>query len=316
MKNYKVKNPILIRFFNRPEKHRKLMKVIKKVKPSNLYLFSDGPKNEKDKKLVEKSRLIACDINWKCKVKKKFLKKNLGAPKAGYLSINWFFSSVKQGIVLEDDNIPNVSFFKFCDELLKLYKNDERIGLINGNNFQNGKWRGDGDYYFSKYFHSWGWAAWQKSFFDWELIPKKKWSNHRSSDLYDDKIEKKYWKKIFNNLISGEKVHWDYSLLLHLWKKKLLTVTPNVNLVSNIGFGKNASNTTNKKDKRSNMPTYEIGVLNHPKKVKRHLESDRYTFKNVFDNKYSYYPYKLIYFPIRVIKYLYLKLKLYNNPLD
>lgn len=304
---YIVKSPILVRFFNRPDELKKLMNVIKKARPKTLYLFSDGPKNEKDKKLVEKSRLIACDINWKCKVKKKFLKKNLGAPKAGYLSINWFFSSIKQGIVLEDDNIPNVSFFKFCDELLKLYKNDERIGFINGNNFQNGKWRGDASYYFSKYSHSWGWAAWQKSFSDWKLIPKKKWSKTESLNsydhFYDNKIEKKYWKKIFNNLISGEKVHWDYSLLLYFWKKKLLTVTPNVNLVSNIGFGKNASNTTNKNSKLSNMITKEIGVLKHPKIVKRHLEADIYTFDNLFDGKYMRFPLNLIVFLYRIVKY-------------
>ena len=312
MKSYKVQNPILIRFFNRPGKLKKLMKVIKKVRPSKLYILSDGPRNEQDMKLVDEARLIVSNIDWTCTVKKKFLKKNLGGPLAGYRGIRWFFNSVHQGIILEDDNIPNISFFKFCDELLEYYKNDIRVGSITGNNFQNGKCRGNSSYYFSKYMHCWGFASWRRSFSNWKLVPKE-WLKIKKlllkNDSYYDEHEKKYWEKIFYNLCSSKKIHWDYSLLLHFWRKKYLTITPNSNLVSNIGFDKDATNTKLKYSKFSNMKVNNIGKLKYPKMVMRNIEADKWTFDHHYTGTNLRFPYNWIFFPIRVLRYFYRKLK-------
>jgi len=312
MKSYKVQNPILIRFFNRPDKLKKLMKVIKKVRPSKLYLLSDGPRDERDKKLVDEARLIASNIDWTCTVKKKFSKKNLGGALAGYSGIHWFFSSVHQGIVLEDDNIPNISFFKFCDDLLKYYKNDKRIGMITGNNFQNSKWRGNGSYYFSKYIHCWGWASWRRSFSNWKLVPKNWFEIKKKllkNESYHDKYEEKYWEKIFNKLCTNKKVHWDYSLLLHFWRKKYLTVTPNSNLVSNIGFGEDSTNTKSKYSKFSKMKVNNLERLKYLKKVERDIEADIFTFNNVFGGKNLRFPLSWILFPYQVLSYFFRNIK-------
>lgn len=312
MKNYKVQNPILIRFYNRPGHLKKLMKVIKKVRPSKLYLLGDGPKNEQDKKLVDQARLIATNIDWKCTIRKNFFKQNLGGPLAGYRGILWFFHSVPQGIVLEDDTIPNISFFKFCDDLLEYYKKDARVGWITGNNFQNGKWRGNSSYYFSKYNHCWGWASWRRSFLNWKLVPKN-WLKIKElllkNDTYCDKYEKKYWEKIFDKLCSHKKKQWDYSLLLHFWIKKYLTITPNLNLVSNIGFGKDASNTKSENSKLSKMKVNNIGKLIHLKNVERNIEADIYTFNNAFGGKNLRFPLSWILFPYRVLNYFFRNIK-------
>lgn len=309
---YKVKNPILIRFFNRPNKIRKLMKVIEKVKPTKLYLVADGPRNKKDDYLIKKTRHIATNINWKCSVKKKFFKKNLGGPLAGYKGICWFFNSVDKGIILEDDNIPNISFFKFCDELLEYYKNDSRVGMVTGNNFQNGKFRGEGSYYFSKYCSIWGWASWKRSIINWELIPTNFSKTKKiilNNKIYYDKNEQKFWEKDLYDLCKGKKIHWDYSLFFHFLKNNFLTATPNVNLVSNIGFGKDASNTLSEKDKFSKMEVYSLGKIKHPKKVMSNIDADRHVSNYNYGIRYLYFPYNWIILPRRILGYIYRKIK-------
>jgi len=309
---YKVKNPILIRIFNRPDKIRKLMKVIKKVKPTELYIVADGSGNKKDDYLIKKTRQIATNINWKCSVKKKFFEKNLGGPLAGYKGIRWFFNSVDKGIILEDDNIPNISFFKFCDELLEYYKNDLRIGMITGNNFQNGKFRGEGSYYFGKYCHIWGWASWKRSIINWELVPKKFLKTKKlifHNKLYDEDYEQNFWEKNLYNLCKSKKIHWDSSLFFHFMKKNFLTVTPNVNLVSNIGFGKDASNTLLEKDKFSKMKVYSLGKIKHPKKIERDINADRWIFDYNYGGKNLYFPYNWIVLSRRVLGFTYRKIK-------
>ena len=308
---YKVKNPILIRIYNRPDKIRKLMKVIKKVKPTELYLFADGSRNKKDDYLIKKTRQIATNINWKCSIKIKFFEKNLGGPLAGYKGIRWFFNSVDKGIILEDDNIPNISFFKFCDELLEYYKNDLRIGMITGNNFQNGKFRGEGSYYFSKYCSIWGWASWKRSIINWELIPKNFSKTKKiilNNKIYNNKNEQKFWEKDLYNLCKSKKIHWDLSLLFHFLKKNFLTVTPNVNLVSNIGFGKDASNTLSEKDKFSKMKACTLGKIKHPKKVMSNTDADRHRLNYNFGIRYLYFPYNWIILPHRILWYIYRKI--------
>ena len=307
---YRVKNPVLIRFFNRPNKIKKVMAILKKVKPKQLYLLADGPrpsKGKREKKLVEITRQIATEINWKCNVKKKFFKENLGGPKAGYEGICWFFNSVKQGIILEDDCIPNIDFFKFCDELLEYYKDDNRVGHITGNNFQNGNIRGDSSYYFSKYTHTWGWASWQRSVFNWNLV-EKNWPKIKKKKLinnfYNDNNEKKYWEKIFDELNSCKNVHWDYSWMLKQWMNKSLTVTPNVNLVKNIGFGKDATHQVDKNSNLNSVTLQKLDKIIHPKEIKINIIADIYAFNFVFKEKIIGFPGNLIHLFKRILNFL------------
>ena len=153
---------------------------------------------------------------------------------------------------MDDDCLPNLDFFSFCENLLDRYFSDERIFVITGNNFQNGTWRGDASYYFSKYTPIWGWATWRRAWKHYQGDINF-WPKWKSSDAWkkykSDKIERKYLQKIFDSCYAGQIDSWDYPWMASTWYKNGLTATPNVNLVSNIGFGKDASYTKQKNSK-------------------------------------------------------------------
>ncbi|MCS7232158.1 MAG: nucleotide-diphospho-sugar transferase, partial [Elusimicrobiota bacterium] len=196
-------------------------------------------------------------------------------------AITWFFEHEEMGIILEDDTVPSLSFFWFCEELLKRYKDDKRIAIISGNNFQDGIKRGDGDYYFSIYNHIWGWATWRDRWegYDFELDSFK--DDKFIEELFVNKKAIKYWKNIFWKMKRREIDSWAYPWTFHLWKKKQLSILPQVNLVSNIGFGEEGTHTKVKQKGISEIPVEEIDILNlkHPSRIERNEEADEYTFK-------------------------------------
>ena len=169
MKN-SLETAILILLFNRPETTIRVFDKISQIKPQRLYIASDGPRKNIDgeKEKVKKVREIATRVDWPCEVKTLFRNENLGCKKGVSSAITWFFEQEEQGIILEDDCVPNLDFFTFCESLLDRYAEDERVSVITGNNFQNNKWRGDASYYFSKYNHCWGWASWRRSWKDYQ----------------------------------------------------------------------------------------------------------------------------------------------------
>ena len=176
-----MQTALLFLVFNRPDTTTQVFKKIRQAKPPRLYVASDGPRdgNSDDKKKVTKVREIATKVDWPCEVKTLFRDKNLGCKKGVSTAITWFFEHEEQGIILEDDCVPNLDFFTFCENLLQRYDKDERISTITGNNFQDGKWRGNASYYFSKYNHCWGWATWRRSWknYDGDIKFWSKWSN-------------------------------------------------------------------------------------------------------------------------------------------
>ena len=308
------KTAILFLIFNRVDTATKVFKKIRQIKPAKLYVAGDGPRegSDEDTEKVKKVRDIVTKIDWPCELKTLFREKNLGCKKGVSTAITWFFEQEEQGIILEDDCVPHLDFFTFCESLLDRYAEDERVSVITGNNFQNNQWRGDASYYFSKYNHCWGWASWRRSWKvyqgDIKFWPKWKKSKDWLSCI-PDKVERKYWENIFENVHLKKIDSWAYPWTASVWYKNRLTVTPNVNLVSNIGFGLNATHTKNDNSRSNKISAQKIGTLKHSRIFKRHLEADRYTFDNHFNGKHLRYPYKLINFPIRVMKYFYLKIK-------
>ena len=141
-KNKNLRVPVLFLVFNRFDTTKKVFEEIKRVKPKKLFISSDGPRKDKrkEKEVVEIIRKYLLDeIDWNCEVKTLFRNKNLGCKKAVSFAIDWFFKNVEEGIILEDDTIPNQDFFIFCEKLLEKYKEDERIMHISGNNFLKAK---------------------------------------------------------------------------------------------------------------------------------------------------------------------------------
>lgn len=252
-----LNTPVLLLGFIRSQTAQKVFNEIKKVKPKKFFLAVDGPRSNKpeDKALCQKTRDIAKQIDWECEVKTLFQEKNLGCGLETMTAINWFFENVDEGIIFDDDCIPDQSFFYFCQELLEYYKDNEKIMHISGDNFQEGKKRGNSSYYFSQYTHNWGWATWKRAwkYFDFDIAgPEKK------------------------------KHTWDTQWHLSVKKHHGLAILPNVNLISNIGFNNGATHTSHE-SKFSNMPTEAmVFPIIHPKKINRNLTADFFTYCEVF----------------------------------
>ncbi len=310
-----MKNPILFLVFNRPLTTSKVFEKICEAKPPRLYVAGDGPRRNYigEKEKVNQVRDIATRINWPCELKTLFSDKNLGCKKGVSKAVSWFFEHEEQGIILEDDCVPHPDFFIFCENLLDRYSKEYKVTTITGSNFQNNKWRGDASYYFSKYNHCWGWASWRRSWKNYDgkinfwpmLKDSKDWH-----DLITDNVERKYWNKIFDLVYAGKIDSWAYPWLISTWYKNGLTATPNVNLISNIGFGEDATHTKNKNDKNSNIKTSNLNTLKHPKAIKKNEEADKWTFDYHFDGKKLRVPYNFFFIPIQFLKYIYKKLRI------
>ncbi len=278
--------PILFIIFNRPDTTEKVFKRLKTLKPKKLYIAADGPrehkKGESDK--CKLTREIVSEIDWECEVKKQFSDRNLGCKRAVSSAIKWFFEHEEQGIILEDDVIPNTSFFHFCSELLEYYKNEPRVMHISGNNFFSDRVNIPYSYYFSIYPHIWGWATWRRAWnlFDPDIsdFPKYKENNLINNTLKQNK-EKRYWLKKFELVYNNQVDTWDYQWLYTIWKNKGLCITPIKNLASNIGFREDATHTVNKNSKLAEIPTEEIDKIVHPDQITVASNFDKITFREI-----------------------------------
>jgi hypothetical protein len=245
--------PILFLVFNRPETTKRVLLEIRKIKPTKLYVVADGPRknNLKDKENCEKVRnLIDELVDWKCVVKKTYRKENLGCRKSVSEGITWFFKNEEMGVILEDDTLPDLTFFDFCKKLLLKYKNDSSIMQISGSTFINNliveKYL-DGDYFFSKYFHIWGWATWRRAWqlYDVNMVNYNKIGSDIIKKNTSNLLEYIYWKRQFGLTYLNKIDTWDNSFLFSMWANKKIAIQPKYNLVENIGFGSESTNTSN-----------------------------------------------------------------------
>jgi hypothetical protein len=296
---------VLFLIFNRPETTARVFEAIRSAKPPRLYVAADGARDgyEGEEDRVVSARSIATAVDWPCELKTLFREKNLGCKRAIGEAISWFFDHEEQGIILEDDCLPHLDFFRFTEALLYEYEDDARVFVVTGNNFQNGCTRGDGSYYFSKFNHCWGWASWRRAWkcYQADLSFWPEWS--KSVDWMEktpDVVERRYWRKIFDRVHAGEIDTWDYSWIASVWFNGGLTATPNVNLVSNIGFGRDSTHTTWAESPLAAIPTGTIGKLMHPKTVSRDAGADHYVFDNVLGGKCQRFPHRLMTLPLRI----------------
>ena len=197
--------------------------------------------------ICEKVREIVADVDWPCEVKTLFRKKNLGCKLAVSSAIDWFFENEEEGIILEDDILPLDTFFPYCDELLSFYKNDKRIGLISGCNFFSNYFKPKNSYFFSRYNYIWGWATWRDRWqsYDVEMKDYYRWKNRgglKSID-YSTLPFRIYWGWQFDRTSDGSINTWDYQWTFACWKNNWKTIIPSSNLISNLGFGNNATHT-------------------------------------------------------------------------
>jgi len=287
MHAWRLKTPIAFIVFNRTEPTQLVFQEIAKARPKKLMVISDGPRagvlGEAEK--VSQVRNITASIDWECELTTNYSEENLGCKVRVSTGLDWVFNQVEEAIILEDDCIPDQSFFQFCQELLELYREDKRVGMISGDNFHAIDRRNS--YYFSKYFHIWGWATWRDR---WTLnydVSMKTWPKLKNSTellcLMGSSSSQKFWTKTFQKVFDGEIDTWDYQWVYANWIRNRVSIMPSKNLITNIGFGVDATHTKNKSP-IANLQRYTLQFpLSHPKNMELDKESQRMTEKIQFE---------------------------------
>ncbi|MBO0937943.1 nucleotide-diphospho-sugar transferase [Fibrella sp. HMF5335] len=277
--------PILLIMFNRPDHARRVFERIRAVRPTALFLAVDGPRANKpaEADLVWQCQSIASSIDWPCQVHTLFRTENRGCKQAVSEAIDWFFSEVEAGIVLEDDCLPDPTFFTFCADLLSRYANDNRVMHINGANLATGHWWGNKSYLFTKVCHVWGWASWRRAWQQYDLgmntYPARR--DTLLAQQVTDKSSRVYWRQVFDKVYANKIDTWDYQWVYSIWAAGGLCVLPAVNLITNIGFDAEATHTKFITE-FSAIPTTSLTDIRHPNSVCEQLEATEWLFRTLY----------------------------------
>ncbi len=279
--------PVIFLIFNRPEETARTFAAIRAARPSKLLVVADGPRPDRaaERDLCDRTRSVIDGIDWSCLVRRNFADTNMGCGKRVSSGLDWAFGLVEEAIILEDDCLPDPSFFPYCVELLERYRADGRIMMISGDNFQNGVGRTSDSYYFSRLPHCWGWATWRRAWqhYDFTMAdwPQRREARWLKTIAQNPALER-YWARCFDDVMSGKIDTWDYQWMYCIFAHSGLSIVPNVNLVTNIGFG-NAATHTLKFDECHVVPSRMTEFpLRHPAAVRPCEEAD------AFETRYLY----------------------------
>ena len=290
MNDWQLKTPVAFLIFNRPDTTEKVFEAICQAKPPKLLVVADGPCADRSGE-VEKcaaARAIIEKVDWNCKVLKNYSNVNMGCKRRISSGLDWVFNTVNEAIILEDDCLPHPTFFRFCEELLERYRDDERIMMACGFNSQTKSIKGQHSYFFSKYPHIWGWASWRRvwKYYDVEMA---RWPELRDSKRYRDfsisADESSFWRRYFDLVFQGAIDTWDAQGTFMSFCQSGMSIFPNENLISNIGFGLDATHTAGNSD-LAKLKTYPIEFpLKHPEIMIRDVTKDEIRRKKEYSNK-------------------------------
>lgn len=235
-----LNTPVLLLIFNRPDYTRQVFESIRKAKPAKLYIASDGPRKDRpeDISLCAETKAVVEQIDWPCEVRKLYRAENMSCDFAIIDAINWFFSFEESGIILEDDCLPAVSFFKFCEILLEKYQEDTQMAMIGGTAFYNKRISSKYNFFSGDFMYTWGFATWKRVWSDIDFYKKIDLAEAESNLMqrYDNnELYVRYHLDILKNAQKEPIVYWDYSFFIHNLKKGMVGIIPSINLVSNIG---------------------------------------------------------------------------------
>ncbi|GAB3931392.1 hypothetical protein [Larkinella terrae] len=279
--------PVLFILFNRPRHARQVLDQIRLAQPQQLYVAIDGPRPDRPADSEQVAQCIALleEIDWPCEVHRLIQPRNLGCKRGVSTAIDWFFGQVEMGIILEDDCLPDPTFFSFCRENLLYHQHNPGVMHITGVNFQHGQWHGDGSYFYSKICHVWGWAgwsrAWQKYDVNMTTYPEFRQLNLIKSLFTDPKVQQ-YWNEAFDGVFSGQIDTWDYQWCYAIWINYGLCICPNQNLISNIGFDENATHTKKDTELTANRPLQPLTEIVHPRFFIENRQATEYSLNKFF----------------------------------
>lgn len=288
----RLNTPVLFLIFNRPALTEQVFAAVREARPARLYVAADGPRNNKPGELENclAARSIAMNIDWDCEVKTLFRDVNLGCGKGVSSAITWFFEHEEEGIILEDDCLPSYDFFPFCTELLERYRHDKRVMAIGGCNLvPESQRKKEHSYSFSNHNNIWGWATWRRAWdlYDYEMNDYQKVKDKRylTKDAFSSDYEFDYFQWVFERTFLFPAITWDYQWEFVRRINSGLTIFPSKNLITNLGFGEDATHTTNPLDKSSNLKRENLTFpLEHPPFVLPDVEADKHAFIEHYTN--------------------------------
>jgi len=274
------KTPILIVLYNRVDETNNLFQMIRKIKPEKLYVAADGANRAipLDYQICLKTRAIIMP-EWKCEAKYLFHDEHIGKSKNVYQAVSWFFEQEEEGIILFDDTLPNIDFFHYCEELLEKYRDMPQIMHIGANYLERKKKYLKNSYHYTAYSFIWGFATWRRAWqgFDLEIRMNPE-EVFKVIDRYvANPLERMFCHRIHNVLRKHNLDYWEYQYNFHIWQHYGLCISPNVNLVTNVGFQKRK-----RRVRKLMKKTASILPLQHPETIERNERADNYTFKKVY----------------------------------
>jgi hypothetical protein len=275
-----MRTAVALILFRRPERTARVFERIREARPEKLFLIADGPRpgNDDDARGCERARAVVETVDWSCEVVRDFADENLGLKRRIPSGLDRVFAEVERAIILEDDCLPHPSFFRYCDELLERYREDELVVHISGSQLLPDP-PAEASYHFSRYVHIWGWATWRRAWrlFDAELADwhaaSRAERRARLRRLFETDDERRHWRFVWDR--SDEIENWDAQWSYVPLSRDLLAVNPNRNLISNIGFGEEATSATADPLGIAGRPLEGISFpLEHPAEVRRNLAAD------------------------------------------
>lgn len=262
--------PVCLLLYRRPALTRQVFAAVRQARPRQLFLVADGPNNAAEADLCRQARAIAEEVDWPCEVHTNFAQENMGLRARVSSGLTWVFEQVEEAIILEDDCLPHPGFFSWCCQLLERYRDDARVFLVTGDNSVGIRPGHGHSYAFCRHALIWGWATWKRAWrhyddtmADWPHLRESGWLGQ----LFADPAAVAHWTAKFDDGHARFN-SWARAWMFACFKAQGLCAVPGVNLVSNIGFGQEATHTKGLADGRSAAPAGAIRLpLVHPPRV-------------------------------------------------
>ena len=270
MKEFNTDVPVAIQLWIRHDMQRKQFEILKKARPSTLFLISDGGRNEAEWEDIKKNReMFDTEIDWNCTIYRMYSDHNMGLYQCQAAMMEFIFSHTDRCIILEDDQLPSISFFPFCAELLERYKDDQRIYAICGMNHEGISEEVTSDYFFSRFGSIWGYAIWKRSYEEYKndafrhdpyTLSLLEESAKTYIPAHRKQIEKVAKFGEYDGHTPGNEFYMNFMIYAH----SQMLIIPKKNMITNIGCDENA--------------THSASLANLPKGIRRLYNMERYEY--------------------------------------
>lgn len=280
-----MKSPILFLIFKRKDTTERVFNRIREARPPKLYIAADGPRLDRPEESFKcaETRRVVENIDWPCEVHRLYQDKNLGCGVGVSTAITWFFSHEEQGIIIEDDILAHLDFFKYCDEMLERYRNNEKVHIISGNNYFYDGYQSEDSYYFTNYMNIWGWASWRRVWktyhFDLNEVP----ADVLRLKLYK-RLPKKsasYFWEVFNQMRLNNNDTWDFQFLFNQFYYDRYSISPYTNMVKNIGVANlDSAHFVDENFLLTNQTISSPYPLSHPVLLSTDKDAEKIAMKN------------------------------------